>query len=572
MFILLMCITSHIFALAQWTVLVYMAADNSLFNVAFDDMNEMESVGSTDSVNIIVQIDPLEDMSSHFDFSTTRRYLIIHDDNPDSIGSILLDDLGEINSADPSTISNFANWGFSLYPSIKKMLIIWDHGNGWRKDDEITKSVCNDDTFGDNISVADGELNEAISQINCYIDIITFDACLMQMVEVIGEISEYCDFVIGSEEEVPWDGIYYGDDEIYCSQYGIFNYLTDNPTCSAENYSSEIVYRYINSYVSGCQSGVNISMSAVSTSYFNNLELLLKDFTNSFSDTLYHDIYYDTYSQCDILDYKNVDLWQYFLLLSECSEPSISSSAQGIKSIIDSMIVNSMAVYSQPDPELGRMSVYFPQYSFSLYTWEKYYQLSFVKETRWDRFLNFYFNDDNEPPEILEFDISTQGNLVYFSWDAIDASFIKYQLQYRTLTDTSFISILDSTSEQSYQITFPYDSYTFCLTAEDEFGNKSDSLKVIFLSEEPIFKFFPNPYVVADGQDGKFIFSTQNSGEIEIFIYNFAGELTEKLNKYCNENSTYELPFLPDDLASGIYFCLLKTGNRTEFLKLAIIR
>ena len=38
----------------QWTVMVYMSADNNLEPDGIHDLNEMESVGSTDDVNIVV--------------------------------------------------------------------------------------------------------------------------------------------------------------------------------------------------------------------------------------------------------------------------------------------------------------------------------------------------------------------------------------------------------------------------------------------------------------------------------------------------------------------------------------
>ncbi|RLC46556.1 MAG: hypothetical protein DRH57_05855, partial [Candidatus Cloacimonadota bacterium] len=254
-----------LFAESEWTVLVYIAADNNLFNNAFKDINEMEQVGSSDSVNIIVQIDPLDDATSHFDSTEARRYYITKDYSPSYISSTLLVSLGEINSADPKEVYKFANWGFSEYPSRKKMLIIWDHGNGWSKEDQ-SKSVCNDDESGDNISVADGELKTAISNINYHLDILAFDACLMQTVEVIGEVYEYCDFIIGSEDEVPVDGFPYGF--AWDTEYGIFNYLTENPQCTPREFSKEIVERYVNSYLSGQQSGSHLTLSAINTDYY----------------------------------------------------------------------------------------------------------------------------------------------------------------------------------------------------------------------------------------------------------------------------------------------------------------
>jgi hypothetical protein len=41
----------------KWTFMVYMDADNNLDPAGLDDINEMEIVGSTDNVNIVVLLD-----------------------------------------------------------------------------------------------------------------------------------------------------------------------------------------------------------------------------------------------------------------------------------------------------------------------------------------------------------------------------------------------------------------------------------------------------------------------------------------------------------------------------------
>ncbi|MDP8226868.1 MAG: T9SS type A sorting domain-containing protein, partial [Candidatus Celaenobacter polaris] len=296
----------------------------------------------------------------------------------------------------------------------------------------------------------------------------------------------------------------------------------------------------------------------------------LFSFTSEYSDTLYNYTYENVRENSQVFN-NSIDVYQFFSQLAYY--PEFQEIAGEILSVVDSLTVNSLAVYDNYIiPDIGRMSIYFPLYSFSSYTWEKYFQLSFVKETRWDRFLDFYFNDDNESPEILEFDISTKGNLVYFYWDAIDESFIKYQLQYRTLTDTSFLSILDSTSDQSYQKSFSPESYIFCLTAEDEFENMSDSTKIVFLSDEPIFKYYPNPFNINENNIGKFIISNDNLTDAAISIYNLAGELVDKIKIDDTTEQTIEVNYTPDNVSSGIYFCLLKSGNTIATIKLAVIR
>ena len=67
---------------AKWTFMVYMAADNDLEPEAINDLNEMELIGSTDDVNILVQIDRIYGyVSPDPDWTLTRRYRVTKDSN-----------------------------------------------------------------------------------------------------------------------------------------------------------------------------------------------------------------------------------------------------------------------------------------------------------------------------------------------------------------------------------------------------------------------------------------------------------------------------------------------------------
>ena len=381
-FIILFCLllgilTVPLIAENEWTVLVYIAADNSFSQQSFVDINEMEAVEDNDSVEVIVQVDPLDDPNYPPYFTTSRRYLIRHDNNPDSIGSMLLEDLGEINSADPHTLADFANWGFDYAPSQKRMLIIWDHGNGWSKDEVHVKSICYDNYFGDRMSAAEGELKEAISLINFPINILVFDACLMQMTEVITEIYEYCDIVAGSEFTVPLDGIFYGAESgTACSQYGLFNYLVDNPSCSAVEFSEELVSRYINSYTTNCQNGSTISFSAIELSNYSSYLNKLYEFTRTYSDTIYKDLFHNARSNCFHISGDKIDVLEFFDEVS-ISGKDVQTAAEDIAVLVDSMAIAYGAQYNDIFyPELGRMSVYFPP-NYYYFNWELYYYLDF---------------------------------------------------------------------------------------------------------------------------------------------------------------------------------------------------
>jgi len=89
---------------ANWTFLIYIDGDNNLELMAINDINEMEKSSLPSSINIIVQIDRIDGYdSSNGNWTTTRRYKITHDTNTSTIGSQLIQDMGELNMGDPQT-------------------------------------------------------------------------------------------------------------------------------------------------------------------------------------------------------------------------------------------------------------------------------------------------------------------------------------------------------------------------------------------------------------------------------------------------------------------------------------
>jgi len=578
-FIVLFCfflgiLTAPLIAENEWTVLVYIAADNSLSQQSLVDINEMEAVADNDSVTFIIQVDPLNDPNYPPYFTTSRRYLIQHDTNPDSIGSKLLKDLGEINSAAPQTLVDFANWGFGYAPAKKRMLIIWDHGNGWTKDDDLVKWVCYDTYFGDRMSVSEGELKQAISSIDYSLDILVFDACLMQTTEVISEIYEYCDIVAGSEFTVPIDGIFYGAEAgTACSQYGLFNYMVDNPICSPNELSEELVIRYINSYTTNCQWGSTISFSTIEMNDYSVYLSKLREFTRTYSGTNYNDLYHNAYANCFHVSGNNLDLWEFFNEVSSLNKDA-QAAAEDIASLVDSMTVAFSALYQDVlYPQLGRMSVYFPP-TLYYFNWELYYNLDFNDLTEWDRFLSYYIGNFSDKPIIEDFSVTSVSEIVNFSWEVVATTDLSYSLYYKVSQDTEFIEIQDSTITHatSYSTSFDTGDYEFKLQAIDEFGNSSSVTESHFISNGNIFRYYPNPFNANTYINGKFLVTIKDHSNAKISIYNLAGELIDEIKIDGTTNGTIEVNYIPENVSSGIYFCLLKSGDTLATIKLAVIR
>lgn len=117
---------------AEWTIMVFLNADNNLEPFGIKDFQEMAAVGSTDKVNIIVQFDrvPGEYTDPANDWTGTRRFRVTKNMKPTP--GQALENLGEVNMGDGNELADFVSWATEKYPAKRNMLIIWNHGQGWR--------------------------------------------------------------------------------------------------------------------------------------------------------------------------------------------------------------------------------------------------------------------------------------------------------------------------------------------------------------------------------------------------------------------------------------------------------
>ena len=83
-------------ALPEWAIYIFMNGDNDLESYVFYDLNELEEVGSSDNVHVVVQADRSECYwAGAGDWTDTRRYYITKDDNTNQVNSELVMSVGE---------------------------------------------------------------------------------------------------------------------------------------------------------------------------------------------------------------------------------------------------------------------------------------------------------------------------------------------------------------------------------------------------------------------------------------------------------------------------------------------
>lgn len=253
--------------------MIYLAGDNNLSPAADVDLKEMRSVGSTEDVNIIAQVDRAGGQG-------TTRYCIQCDgkgEKPESLGTM--------DSGDPKTVTDFISWAAANYPAEHYALILWNHGGGWEPSEmdriaraagtpnysprEATersatplartffrtslekifslsspaeRAICSDDGSGHSLDTIElGKvLKQAVKALGQPFDLIGMDACLMSNLEVAYQVQPYAKYMVASEESEPNNGWPYDT---------VMRKLADNADLPTAKLAAHIVQAYIKSYV-----------------------------------------------------------------------------------------------------------------------------------------------------------------------------------------------------------------------------------------------------------------------------------------------------------------------------------
>ncbi|MFH1463486.1 MAG: clostripain-related cysteine peptidase [Pseudomonadota bacterium] len=197
----------------RWTIMVWMDGDNDLESFVSHDLNELELAGSGDGVEIVVQADRAIGYSDNGgDWTDTRRYHIVEDDDPASLASELLEEVGEADMGDPEALSEFLLWADTRYPAERVALVFWDHGTGWMLGEPVP-GVAWDEESGHELTFADGAVQAGLQPLEDArggpIDVIAFDACNMAAWEVAHVLEDHALAMAASEATVGMSGLQY---------------------------------------------------------------------------------------------------------------------------------------------------------------------------------------------------------------------------------------------------------------------------------------------------------------------------------------------------------------------------
>ena len=231
-----------------WTVMLYQDADDQVLERdIYLDLNEAERVGSSNSVNVVAQIDRYRaGYQGDGDWTTARRYYVTQDNDLNRINSQVVQELGEVDMSKGQTLVDFVQWAASNYPANKYVLILSDHGMGWPggwsdpdPGGDVTNTAPIASRLGDNLYL--NELDAALEQARSRagmekFEIIGMDACLMSQLEVMAALQPHANYAVASEEVEPSIGWAYA---------AFLGALIENPDMSGLDLSRLVVQSYV---------------------------------------------------------------------------------------------------------------------------------------------------------------------------------------------------------------------------------------------------------------------------------------------------------------------------------------
>ena len=398
---------------AEWTIMVYLDADNNLEPYGLTDLSELEVVGSVDGVNVVVLMD------TYTAIPGTHWYVM---DGPNEPHIELVDGVyqnhcdceliaggcpGELNMGDPATLEYFVETTMDKAPASHYMIDLWDHGGGWY-------GLCTDDTGDDDGARDSLSLDEMGNGIGAALpdgvklDIVASDACFMGTIEVAYECRNIGDYMVASVTTVPgfgWD-------------YTMFlNYVHLLPDKNPGAVCDAAVNAYVDSYEIYCAgAGIGgfpyVSCSKMVLGEFDALVGMNEDIgVDKLSDELlrlvadysYRGAIESAESRTPQIEFKGeifpfADLGSLLILLGE-KIPEISDLTGKTFDLLSAAVPYWRSITTEGGAEACintyGISIYFTQ---SVEKYRDYYGaeergIDFALDTNWDEFLDLFCMD-----------------------------------------------------------------------------------------------------------------------------------------------------------------------------------
>lgn len=382
---------------ASVVLMIFLNAANNLepYGVIdfYEELRKANLLSYNKDITIIVLIDRIYGYSSLYnDWTGTRIYKITKQGTERlggiTINNVVLTGVGDdedLNMGALQTLEDFVRYCMQNYRADYYILDIWNHGDGWRaggtvNKPSITKGISWDEESGDDyLSIAEVRqaLGNVVATVGRKIDIIYFDACLMQMVEVAYELRNTAYYIVASEDPVPGSGANY---------IRALEKIKELDNVSALNLALELYNAYKEEYFSTVES----TFSVIDNSGIDLLVQALNTFAENLTNKTITEILNARYNTRNIA-YTNNGIYYYADLYSFAQN---IQSVQGAIDVMNSIEQIVKANYYNTLPATYGISIYFPEVRTAVET--NYITntpgLNFLDNCKWREFIEWYKN------------------------------------------------------------------------------------------------------------------------------------------------------------------------------------
>jgi hypothetical protein len=276
-------------------------------------------------------------------------------------------------------LKNFVTWGSATYPADHLAVVIWNHGSGWRPTTRsaqkyVTRAVSQDNATGNEIQTT--EIPLGLAGTAQPIDVLAFDASLMQMIEVAYEVRNSARVMVGSEESPPGAG------------YPYDAWLTALKKSGAG--PCDLSNSIINAFVAAYPNNSNITQSLIDLSRMDTLVTRFNEFASALRNraAIDADVIQNARTNVQRYDYpENKDLFHYAELIRQgTTDAGLKQAAVNLQNALrsaDGAVMRNRRGNFQQNNSNG-LSVYVPTPGSYLTT---YNELAIARATVWDEFV-----------------------------------------------------------------------------------------------------------------------------------------------------------------------------------------
>ena len=344
------------------TVLVYMIGTDlqSRAGQALGNIVEMESVGSTSNMNVVIQTGGAKESqgAKGINWTLNQRWKVLKG-SLQPISNLGPDGGAGGNMGTESTLTSFLNWGVKAYPADKYIVVLWDHGGGINSgigSDELTEST-----------IAVNQITNSLSTVattnNVKFQIVGFDACLMATAEVASAFpASLADYMVASQDVEPGPGWSYTP---------FLAYVTANPTANGAQVGTVIADSYLAKMTDEA-----VTLSVVELSKMPAVITATKAFSNAMKPHLLEsaDWMQIAKARSSALDFYTVAIFGYSTDLVDMKQfagnvvtninknigydVTLNASVDALAAAIQKAVVHKVS--TQSDDGATGLSVYFP--------------------------------------------------------------------------------------------------------------------------------------------------------------------------------------------------------------------